>query len=854
VIEAGTRLGPYEIVARLGAGGMGEIYCARDTRLAREVAIKVLPAEVAADASRLKRFEKEARAASALNHPNIVTIYDIGTTDSISWIAMERVEGKTLREILFPGPLPIRRLLAIGSQVADGLARAHEAGIVHRDLKPENVMVTKDGLVKILDFGLAKLTQATSGTGEGSQLPTETGTSPGVLLGTVGYMSPEQAAGEPVDFRLDQFSFGSILYEMATGKRAFQKKTAVDTLSAILNEEAEPIAAINPQAPAPLRWIVERCLAKEPSERYASTRDLARDLASVRDHVSEIAGASEAALAASGARRSRVVPLVVVGALFVAALAGWFARATLQKTSAPSFHRVTFRRGVIGNARFAPDGQTIIYGARWEAGAGPGFVLYSTRLGSPESRAYDFPDADILSISSSGEMAILQGRPVGLLASVSMTGEVPRPVLEGARYSGADWAPDGKDLVVVRNVNGRYQLEYPIGKALYTTASVLDSPRFSPRGDRIVFLEGDFVSIIDRSGNHKRALFSNWVGVNGVPSWTPDGKEVWLTPGVEGASSAIYALDLAGNSRLVARAPGSLELDDISRERRVLVAHHTSVGFMFGSGAGDTRERDLSWLDDSVPADLSSDGKTLLFTEGGEATRGVPAVYLRKTDGSPAVRLGEGTALAMSPDGQWVLASVTPAGGGAPHLDLLPTGPGQARTAVGDGFTSFGPAAWFPDGSRFVFSGTEPAHGSRIYVQDLTRDKPRPLTPEGVGIPWNAMSPEGKSLLCRKGEEIFICPLDGGEPRLVPGLPRPSQPIRWSADGHSIYFFRPRQPSLEIWLLDVQSGQHRLWKEIKPPEPDIPRIERLVMTADGRSYAYLVHRNFSELYVVDGLR
>src|SRR5262249_11345614 len=251
-------------------------------------AIKVLSAEVAENPSRMKRFEKEARAASALNHPNIVTIYEIGSAESLSYIAMERVEGSTLRELLVGGLLPTKKLLQVATQIADGLAKAHEAGIVHRDLKPENVMVTKDGLVKILDFGLAKLTHSGGSRGEGSQLPTETRTSPGVVVGTAGYMSPEQASGEEIDFRSDQFSFGSILYEMATGKRAFWRKTGVDTLAAILNEDPEPIAAINPQTPAHLRLIVERCLAKEPEGRYLSTGDLARDLSSLRDHVSEL--------------------------------------------------------------------------------------------------------------------------------------------------------------------------------------------------------------------------------------------------------------------------------------------------------------------------------------------------------------------------------------------------------------------------------------------------------------------------------------------------------------------------------------------------------------------------------------
>src|SRR6266540_3622771 len=363
-IRSGVRLGPYEVIDPLGAGGMGEVYRARDARLGREVAIKILPAELASDSDRLKRFEKEARSASSLNHPSIVTIYEIGQAGPVPYIAMELVEGKTLRELLLTGPLAIKKLLQVGAQVAEGLARAHEAGIVHRDLKPENVMVTKDGLVKILDFGLAKLAQVDS-SGEGSHLPTETGTSPGVVLGTAGYMSPEQASGALVDFRSDQFSFGSILYEMATGKRAFQKKTAVDTLSAILNEDPKPVAEINPETPAPLRWIVERCLAKEPKERYASTEDLARDLANVRDHLSEalLSGARPAARASeSRSRITAVVIAVVFVAVTVTAL--WIGRRSVE-ASRPVFQQLTFRRGSISQARFAPDG-TVVYSSTAE--------------------------------------------------------------------------------------------------------------------------------------------------------------------------------------------------------------------------------------------------------------------------------------------------------------------------------------------------------------------------------------------------------------------------------------------------------------------------------------------------------
>ena len=285
-LNPGSKLGPYEIVGPLGAGGMGEVYRARDTRLGRSVAIKILPSEFSADRGRLRRFEQEARSASALNHPNIVTIYERGHAGSTHYIAMELVEGKMLRELLVPGLLPIRKIIEIAAQVAEGLAKAHEAGITHRDLKPENLMVSDDGFVKILDFGLAKL--ASPG-GELPEMHTMSAgqTRPGLVLGTAQYMSPEQASGGRLDFRSDQFSFGLVLYEMVTGKPAFRRSTAAETLVAILREQAEPIAVQNPDVPAPLCWGIERCLAKEPDKRYVSTRDLARELATIRDRFAE---------------------------------------------------------------------------------------------------------------------------------------------------------------------------------------------------------------------------------------------------------------------------------------------------------------------------------------------------------------------------------------------------------------------------------------------------------------------------------------------------------------------------------------------------------------------------------------
>src|SRR5512144_9867 len=369
-LPAGTRVGPYEIVEPLGFGGMGEVYRARDPRLGREIALKVLPEQVSADADRLARFEREARSASALNHPHIVAVYDVGRADSLSYIAMELVEGRTLRELVASGPLPAKRAVAIAAQAADALAKAHSAGIVHRDLKPENVMVSRDGFVKILDFGLAKLVAPPPSDSRGSLAPTAIdATRPGMLLGTVGYMSPEQARGAEVDFRSDQFSFGSILYEMASGRRAFQRESPPETMAAIIREEPESLARTASGWPAPYRWIVERCLQKDPEDRYASTRDLARELADVRDHFSEIdrsgIGVAETSPVAAPRAKRRPFALLVVSALAfglgIATATLWSSR---RGTTLPPAIRALTYSGADQSPAVSPDGRTVIFTSR----------------------------------------------------------------------------------------------------------------------------------------------------------------------------------------------------------------------------------------------------------------------------------------------------------------------------------------------------------------------------------------------------------------------------------------------------------------------------------------------------------
>jgi eukaryotic-like serine/threonine-protein kinase len=859
-LSAGTRLGAYEILAPIGAGGMGEVFRARDTRLGREVALKVLPEALAQDRERLARFEQEARAASALNHPNIVTIHEIGREGETAFIAMELVDGKTLRELEAPGPLPVRRILNVTAQVAEGLAKAHAAGIVHRDLKPENVMVSKDGFVKILDFGLAKLVEPQSG--EVSAMPTlaKPETHAGMVLGTVAYMSPEQASGEPLDYRSDQFSLGSMLYEMSTGQKAFQRKTAAETMSAIIREEPEPVGKLRPELPLPLRWMLERCLAKDREERYAATKDLARDLASVRDHISEVSSGAEAMLAAAGRPRRRIAPLLLGIALAAALiLAGWVAARAWSggPPPAPSFRRLTFRQGQLGNARFAPDGQTVVYGARWQRDP-EGMQLYQTLVGSPESRAFDFR-GDILAISPSNELAIIRfADDLGTLARVPMSGGTPREVLENVAYAGADFSPDGRELAVAHVVDGKSRLEFPAGKVLVSEGA--QAPRFSPDGETIAFWDfaADRISLglVDRHGKSKRAIATDFAGFAGAPCWRPDGREVWVTASGPGELDALWAVDMSGRRRLVMRVPGSLELDDISRDGRVLLAHHTLVRTLRGGSATDTKARDLSWLDSSLAADLSADGKTLLIQENGEGSAPDPVVYLRGMDGSPAARLGKGVARALSPDGKWVLASTPPAEGKTENLLLLPTGPGDERVLDRNGLAEFGWGGWLPDGRSVVFSAAPAGGASRLWIQAVPEGKPRPISPEGIGIQdWtNPVSPDGRFVVGFRGGTALLFPLDGaGEPRVVPGVdPRVDRVVQWTRDMSALYVGRITEWPIKVFLLDLETGQKRLFRQIEEEQPYRGWYVRV--TPDGNAWAYSAGHVLSELYLVEGLR
>ena len=862
-LSAGQKLGPYEILAPLGAGGMGEVYRARDSRLRREVAIKVLSAELAGDADRRNRFEQEARSASALNHHNIVTVHDIGASDSTIYIAMELVDGKTLRESMQGGPLPTRRLLDIGYQIADGLAKAHAAGIVHRDLKPENIMISKDGIVKILDFGLAKLFKEQSE--EVSNVPTATRA--GTVLGTVGYMSPEQASGRALDFRSDQFSFGAILYEMATGKRAFQRGTSAETLTAIIREEAEPVERVNAAVPAPFRWLVERCLQKDPEERYAATRDLARDLKSLREHLSEASVSGEVSRQTGPVPSARRKPILRAALTAVALIAALGAGMLLQKRFAtappPSYQQITFGSGTIRAARFAPDGQTLVYSASWD---GAPLKLFLKHPSSPDSLPLELPSANLLGISPSGELAIAldcrsnhPGVCAGKLARAALTGGAPRDVAEGIQE--ADWSADGASQLIVRDVGGKSRIEFPLGKVLYETSGHVSYARLSPRGDRIAFLDHPFplddagtVAVMDLSGK-KTTLTGKWASEGGL-AWPPSGDEIWFTATEAGANRSLYAVSLSGKLRVVTRVPGGLKLDDISKAGKVLLSRESPRVGILSVLAGDTRERDRSFLDYSFAADIEPDGRMLLFDEEGEAGGANYTVYVRRPDGSPPVRLGEGNALALSPDGKWAL-SILPVPNSP--FRLLPTGTGEPRVLPLSGVNAEQAATWFPDSKRILFSGSEPGHGLRLYIQSIDGGKPEAISPEGItaALPGFAVSPDQRFVAAIGSDhKALLFPVEGGgSPRAIPGVGDKEFPLRFSNDGRSLYLWSRGDVPAHVTKLDLETGKREAWKDLMPADPSgVERISNVLVTGDAKAYAYCYARLLSDLFVVEGLK
>jgi eukaryotic-like serine/threonine-protein kinase len=842
-LAPGTRLGPYEVVAPLGAGGMGEVYRARDSRLGRAVAIKVLPDSLAGDPQRLRWFQQEARAVGALTHPNILSVHDVGEQDGVHFIVTELLEGTTLRRELERGPLSARRATEHAVQIARGLAAAHEKGVVHRDVKPENLFVTKDGHLKILDFGLAR--QAASlQPPDGLVTVATTQTVAGTVVGTVGYMAPEQITGGRVDHRADIFAFGVVFYEMLTGKRAFHRDSAIATSAAIVHEDPPEMVAAGGQPVSPgLQHIVQHCLQKDPANRFQAARDLALALDSVG------AASSQAVPVVTGAagRGNRWRAAALVLAALVVATAILAVLAFVRSPEQPAYRQLTLRQGDVSTGRFAPDGQTIVYCARWgEVNAT--VKLYEVSANSMQERNLDLPPARLLALSRTGELAIVE-MPSRRLARVPLAGGAPRELSEGVDF--ADWSPDGRQLAVARHANGRCRLEYPPGKVLYETSGMIRNIRLSPAGDSIAFMDhpvpGDdrgSVAIVDLAGN-RRTLTKDWPGEDGL-AWSPDGREIWFTASESGDTErGVFAVTRGGSVRLILRAPGGLYLHDVAPNGRVLL-EHKEKRFEVAGGRVGAPPRKLSWLQmmELSSGGISSDGQFAVLTETSGVWGEYP-VYLAKFDGSPAVQLGNGRAGGISPDGKWV-ASILPADDTA--LQLLPTGIGETRTVRAPDF-HYHEAQFARDG-RLLVRGSESNRAPRMWVQGAGGEAPRAVTPEGIVGTLVTVDDVEYIAAGHESRTWSLYPVGGGAPREL--VLEEHEAILTGAAGEGrVYVGQGSQ----VQKLDLRTGKREPFVTLVPTDPaGLTWFGDPIFSGDGRWYAYSQIRVLSTLYLATGLK
>ena len=856
-LSAGTKLGPYEIVSFIGAGGMGEVYRARDSRLARDVALKILPASFAANAERLRRFEQEARAVASLNHPNIVALYDIGQDDDAPFLVSELLEGESLREVLTRGVPSHRKAIDYAVQIAHGLAAAHSKNIAHRDLKPDNIFVTREGRVKILDFGLAKSVERSAAQSQNAML-TMTAAAPatdaGVVMGTAGYMSPEQVRGAGVDCRTDIFSFGAVLYEMLTGQRAFKRDTAPETMAAILNDDPPDLLESGRHIPPGLDRIVRHCLEKAPEQRFQSARDLAFDLESL-----STATSSTTVAAAKVKRRRNWWYLAGGVALMAMVLAvAWQFWVAKRPAAGSQFHQLTYRRGTPGNSRFTADGRNIIYTATWE-NADP--EIYTVPADGAGGHSLGIRNARLLAISTRGELAVALGPKAvttliepGTLARTTDVSSAPKPEIESIQA--ADFTPDGSELAIVRYVPADQMclLEYPIGKVLYRSPEI-DGLRFSPDGRYLAFIAHDNpfddrgAVVILRKGGEKIAASPLYESAQGL-AWSPSGNEVWTTSPLE--SGEIHAMSLAGKIRQPMAVPGHLFLHDISPSGQLLVAQGIARRGMIL--AHDGVQRDLSWLDFGYLRDISHDGKMILFEEEGSESQDY-SVFVRDIDGSPAIPIGEGYGEALSHDKRWALGQKLT---NPPQLWFLPIGVGAARRLNPANVIPFCCAASIlSDNQRFIYLGNEPGRPMRAWLQDVNGGAPKPITEEGtVGF----ISPDDKWLLLGQASSygLFdsITHFEGGKTEKIAGLKPNEQILGWTTDDQLYVMSRVNGSgsAAQVDKLNPHTGARTRWQEISMPAiggvtPDLP-----IIVPDGSSYGIEYRLRLWDLYTVNGVR
>ncbi len=858
-LSSGTRFGPYEILSAIGAGGMGEVYQARDSRLGRDVALKILPESFARDADRLRRFEQEARAVAALNHPNILAIHDIGEQNGTPFIVSELLDGNSLRAELLTGPLSARKASDYGMQIAQGLSAAHDKGIVHRDLKPENIFITRDGRVKILDFGLAKWPAGGNDTGATLATIDESPTEAGTVMGTAGYMAPEQVRGATVDSRTDIFAFGAVLYEMVSGQRAFRRDTAAETMTAILKDDPPELSEMTHPVSPGIERIIRRCLEKRPEQRFQSAKDLAFALDALSGTSSK--SASQPAIAAKPAqpRWTRFVGVAALS-LAVGAALGWY----LHPAPAPptAFQQVSFHRGNVIRARFAPDGKTVVYSGFLNGAAPDTYVIRSEY---PEPTPAGLHGGLLLSISRQGQMAVLV-RPgnmahfqaLGTLAVAPLGGGAAREMLD--QVYDADWSPDGNDLAVIDRDNNQWRVQYPIGKTILEVDNWLSDLRVSPDGKQVALFRhpagasddrGDVI-VVDSSG-HVNTISAGWESLEGL-TWAPSGKEVWFSGSPTGLQYCIRASTLTGKTRTVhCGTSGTIVLDRTPAGATLVMSGQQHIGMSLIEH-GSAEDKDVTWLDFTFGPRISSDGSAVLFTDESGNSGSDYKVYVRKSDGSPAVRIGSGGfGTDLSRDGKWAL--IVMPGDPAARVQVVPVGAGQPKVLHWDKFQPSW-AHWTADGQHIVVTGAPEGQRVGVYLTDINGVPPK-LVPDLRS--WPGIAPDGQSYVVKVGDKFLRKTLSSDAsveiPNVAPPLPG-EHPIAWSADSQQVFTQVPVLAGADIYRFDLHSGKRELWQTIRPRDHIglMPMNAPMAITPDGRWMAFTYSTDLTQIYRSDTLQ
>jgi len=847
--RVGETIGPYEVLSQLGSGAMGVVYLAQDGRLGRKIALKLLPSQFTNDKDRLRRFQQEARSASALNHPNILTVYEVEQRDGLHYIATEFVDGVTLRQHMQAQRMNLDQVLNIAIQVAGALHAAHAAGIAHRDIKPENIMIRSDGYIKVLDFGLAKLT-------ESELSPASAETNPGVVMGTPRYMSPEQARGLDVDLRTDIFSLGTVIYELVTGKLPFEGETTSDVIAALIKDEPEPMRASVPDLPVEFEQVVTKALVKDRGLRYQTIAELLSALQGLKDRIKSdgLVYTNDGSLDAQTIKtRTATDPqakqktervslskgwtltialglIVVVGVVTVLS----FRRRSQLVKNSPSVkekieatsRQLTNRDGFISAARFGPDGKRVVYSAGFD---GKPLDLFYNNGETAEFRPAGIESASLKSVSHSGKIAVLvnfelswsDGRKGTLLILPAGGGKPLMPPIEGV--DDAAFAPDDT-FAIFRSGFGGQQLEYPAGTVLYKSPGWMSYPRFSPKGDKIAFFEhplGDYsgsLAVFDLASKQKTDLLTDWQALKGL-AWNPMTNDIWFGGSKVNKTARINSVSLSGQvqEKLYWLPAQNARVEDISDDGRILInrgtSNHTTVIMLSGKSQAEIDTRG-AW---STSADISADGKTLLFYQWGyESSDGsdVSGVYLQRLDGSGPVKLGPGKALALSPDGKWALA-LQPSKP-QPQLILLSTSLGQPKPLSNARIKEYHFASFFPDGKQILFTGVEARENAEIrsFIQDVNTGQVYPLTEEGtIAL---RVSPDGERVIILQDNSYYIQRLDGGEPKEIPGLEPDDEPIQWSADGRAVFVKAAGDFATKIYRVNLSTGERREWQNIDP--------------------------------------